>query len=64
VNVIGDAAFEGNNLNSISIGANVELVVEDNWRNTSWPPFGTFYNNNGKRAGMYVLYNGVWSFAG
>jgi hypothetical protein len=55
VATIGPAAFEGNQLNSITIGANVGLSGSfDN-------SFDDAYNSAGKEAGTYILSDGIWS---
>ena len=56
---IGLQAFTGNPLTSITIGNNVELV---GGTYTSFPNgFDEYYNDNDKKAGMYVYSNGRWN---
>jgi len=57
---IGWSAFDDNPLTSITIGANVELDERVSFENG----FDSAYNDNGKKAGIYTLNNGVWSLAG
>ena len=57
VTVIEWAAFEENPLTSITIGANVSVedYAFDNY-------FHDFYNDNGRRAGVYTWDGVIWSF--
>jgi len=58
VTTIGDQAFAENQITSITIGANVTMgraSLDDNGY------FTYIYNNNGRRAGTYLLRNGYWS---
>jgi len=65
VTLIGVAAFENNPLTSITIGANVTLMEGQGGATGAFDDnFITVYNSGGKRAGMYVLSNGAWSYAG
>jgi len=64
VTQIDGAAFAGNKLTSVTIGANVELGGYDrigDRYDAFDDDFDTFYNNNGKQAGTYTLNNGVWT---
>jgi hypothetical protein len=62
VTSIGGSAFSSNSLTSVTIGANVWLDVGINPSFNNW--FGNFYNNNGKKAGMYTYNKSTeqWSF--
>jgi hypothetical protein len=57
VTTIGDFAFSNNQLTSVSIGANVNMGFGAFPNN-----FISYYNGNGKRAGVYKLNNGRWTF--
>jgi len=59
VTSLGYSVFSGNPLTSITIGRNVSLETEK--YPTFGNNFGTFYNNNGKKAGTYTYSNGTWS---
>jgi len=65
---IVDRAFAENPLSSITIGADVSLG-EQIGNDIGDPPyysfdidFDDFYDNNGKRAGTYVLNEGAWEY--
>jgi len=65
VTEIGWAAFAGNELTSITIGANVWLGNFEDHDGSLIAAFdgdfATIYNNGGKRAGTYVPRYGRWS---
>jgi len=56
VTSIGNKAFEGNKLTSITIGSNVIFSL-----NTFKYNFSKFYNDNNKQAGTYIYKNNSWS---
>jgi hypothetical protein len=59
VRFIGEGAFYGSALVSIKIGANVEIKSGSSL-GTNGISFLDFYTGKGKRAGVYLLDNGVW----
>jgi hypothetical protein len=56
-------AFYGNQLTSVTIGANVKLDIDDRY---DISPFDNgitaYYNRNGKKAGTYTLSGNRWSY--
>jgi hypothetical protein len=57
VTSIGNGAFSGKQLTSVTIGANVNIHKKsfDNF-------FTSFYDKNGKKAGVYTYSNNKWSY--
>jgi hypothetical protein len=50
-------------LTSITIGANVTIDTSfATWEKSSYISFPTFYNKNGKKAGVYTYSNNKWSY--
>jgi hypothetical protein len=68
VTEIGTTAFYGSPLTSVTIGANVSLLLESDafLAKLLTPAFGQsfsdFYDGNGKKAGTYTYSNGRWSY--
>ena len=64
--IIGRSAFENNkDLTSITIGANVQFVYKSRNMDTSFPnDFGSFYEQNGKKAGTYTYDRNGWTYWG
>ena len=56
---IGDWAFWNNQLTSITIGASVSINDEYVFQYG----FHSFYNQNGKKAGVYTYTNGRWNYS-
>jgi hypothetical protein len=56
VTTIGARVFERNYMTSVTIGANVSIGVSSGWRTFEFG-FDDFYNNNGKKAGVYKYDN-------
>ena len=66
VTSIGQATFAENRISSISIGANVDLLYRLPDGRIHHPfdnNFHVFYNNNGRRAGVYTWNGTAWSFS-
>ena len=61
VNTINEAAFVNNQLTSITMGANVDLITNE-WGGPFDKNFHIFYNNNGRKAGVYTWDGIAWSF--
>jgi hypothetical protein len=60
VTMIDEGAFTKNRLTSITIGNNVNLKGSTT-RNGFDNNFYSFYNTNGKKAGIYTFANGKWT---
>jgi hypothetical protein len=58
-------AFRGNPLTSITIGANVSIEPDtySSYDRKEYKEFISFYNNNGKKAGVYTYRRNNWNYS-
>ncbi|MDR3013038.1 MAG: leucine-rich repeat domain-containing protein [Chitinispirillales bacterium] len=62
VTTIEKGAFAVNQLTSITIGANIDLLKPEYHINETFGgSFADTYNSAGRAAGTYILRDGVWS---
>jgi len=67
VTIIEEGAFGGNNVTSVTIGANVEIEgmagSHFGQRFVSGGDFQSVYNSQGRKAGTYTYSNNRWRLA-